>query len=157
MNAQKNREAARQVIEEAFNKGNYAVLRKWFRPDFTEHQFGLHATIEGMQADIESLRKAFPDFHLIIEEFAGDGDRVWMRSTARGTNRGGFMGPPNGRTFEVAVFDLVRFQDGQIVEHWGSPDRFALLAQLGLLPRPGTPQPGLAQPETGTAVLNQER
>jgi predicted ester cyclase len=45
------------------------------------------------------------------------------------------MGPPNGKTFEIAVFDVVRFADGKIVEHWGSPDRFALLAQLGLLPK----------------------
>jgi predicted ester cyclase len=56
--------------------------------------------------------------------------------TARGTNRGGFMGPPNGKSFKIAVFDVVRFKDGKIVEHWGSPDRFALLVQLGLLPQP---------------------
>lgn len=43
--------------------------------------------------------------------------------------------PPNGKTFEVAVFDELRFEDGKIVEHWGSPDRFALLAQLELLPQ----------------------
>jgi predicted ester cyclase len=135
MTAEKNREAVREVIEEAFNKGNYAVLHTHFRPDFIEHQFGLHATIAGMQADIEILRKAFPDFHLTIEDLAADGDKVWVRMIARGTNRGGFMGPPNGKTFAIAVFDQLRFKDGQIVEHWGSPDRFALLAQLGLLPQ----------------------
>ena len=130
-----NQEVSREIIEEAFNKGNYEVLRTYFRPDFTEHQFGLHATIEGMQGDIQFLRSAFPDFHLNIEEMAADGDKIWMRMTARGTNKGGFMGPPNGKTFEIAVFDLVRFQDGQIVEHWGSPDRFAMLSQLELLPK----------------------
>jgi predicted ester cyclase len=31
--------------------------------------------------------------------------------------------------------DGCRFEDGKIVEHWGVPDRFALLAQLGLLPQ----------------------
>ena len=54
---------------------------------------------------------------------------------ARGTNRGGFMGPPNGKSFEITVFDQLRFQDGLIVEHWGSPDRFAMLVQLGKLPQ----------------------
>ena len=29
-----------------------------------------------------------------------------------------------------------RFENGKIVEHWGVPDRFALLHQLGLLPLP---------------------
>jgi predicted ester cyclase len=136
MSAEQNQAAFRRVIDEAFNKGNYTVLPELFEPDFVEHQFGLHATIEGMQGDIQYLRRAFPDFALTIEDMVTDGDKVWARMTARGTNRGGFMGPPNGKSFEAAVFDTCRFKDGKIVEHWGSPDRFAVLAQLGLLPKP---------------------
>lgn len=140
MSEQQNQVAMREVITEAFNQGHYAVLHKHFRPDFVEHQFGLHATIEGLQGDIQFLRTAFPDFTLTIEEMVSEADKVWVRMTARGTNRGGFMGPPNGKSFEVAVFDECRFENGRIVEHWGSPDRFALLAQLDLLPkRPATP------------------
>ncbi|MEZ4769521.1 MAG: ester cyclase [Caldilineales bacterium] len=135
MSSEQNQAAFRQVICEAYNKGNYTILHDHFNPDFVEHQFGIHATIEGMQRDIQYLRTAFPDFNLTIEDMATADDKVWARMTARGTNRGGFMGPPNGRPFEIAVFDTCRFQDGKIIEHWGSPDRFALLAQLGLLPR----------------------
>ena len=134
MSAEQNLETVRKVITEAFNKGNYAALRDCFRPDFVEHQFGLHPTLEGMQRDIEFLRRAFPDFHLTIDEIVAVGEKVWLRMTARGTNLGGFMGPPNGKTIRVTVFDVCRFEDGKIVEHWGSPDRFAMLAQLGLLP-----------------------
>jgi predicted ester cyclase len=130
-----NLAAFRQVIDEAFNKGNYAILPMYFNPDFIEHQFGLHPTVEGLKNDIQFLRRAFPDFNLTIEDMVADDDKVWARMRARGTNNGGFMGPPNGRSFEIAVFDLVRFQDGKIVEHWGSPDRFHLLAQLGMLPQ----------------------
>jgi predicted ester cyclase len=136
MSAEQNQAAMRRVITEAFNKGNYSVLRDYFDPDFVEHQFGLHATIEGMQADIQFLRAAFPDFTVTIEDMVAQGEQVWVRMTARGTNRGGFMGPPNGKSFKIAVFDVCRFKDGKIVEHWGSPDRFAMLAQLGLLPQP---------------------
>jgi predicted ester cyclase len=135
MSLVENQAAFREVIEEAFNKGNYAVLQKHFNRGFVEHQFGLRPTIEGVQRDIELLRRAFPDFHLVIEDIAADGEKLWARMTGRGTNTGGFMGPPNGKSFEIAVFDLCRFENGQIVEHWGSPDRFALMAQLGLLPR----------------------
>lgn len=135
MTTDQNQTTFRQVIEEAFNQGNYSVLRDSFNPDFIEHQFGLHPTIEGMQGDIQFLRTAFPDFTLTIEDIVADGDKLWARMTARGTNRGGFMGPPNGKPFKIAVFDQVRFEDGKIVEHWGSPDRFAMMAQLGLLPQ----------------------
>lgn len=135
MSTEGNKNALRQVIEEAFNKGNYAVLHEIFNPDFVEHQFGLHPTIEGMQGDIQFLRTAFPDFTLTIEEMLAQGDQVWVRMTARGTNLGGFMGPPNGKSIRITVIDICRFEDGKIVEHWGVPDRFALLAQLGLLPQ----------------------
>ena len=134
MSTDQNQAAFRRVIAEAFNKGNYTVLNDHFNPDFKEHQFGLHPTIEGMQNDIQFLRTALPDLTLTIEDMVGDGDKLWVRMTARGTNRGGFMGPPNGKSFEITVFDLCRFKEGKIVEHWGSPDRFALMAQLGLLP-----------------------
>ena len=56
--------------------------------------------------------------------------------TAHGTNLGPFIGPPTGRKMEITVFDECRFAAGQLVEHWGSPDRFAMIEQLGLLPRP---------------------
>lgn len=136
MLAKQNQAAFRQVINEAFNKGNFDILPDVFLPDFIEHQFGLHPTIAGVEKDIQFLRTAFPDFTLTIEELVESGDKLWARMTARGTNRGGFMGPPNGKSFEITVFDECKFEDGKIVEHWGSPDRFALLAQLGLLPQP---------------------
>lgn len=135
MNTEQNKTAMALVISEGFNKGNFKVLPELYAPNMIEHQFGLHPTIVGLQEDITYLRNTFPDFHLTIEEMTAEDDKVWVRMTARGTNTGGFMGPPNGKTFEVAVFDLCRFENGKIVEHWGTPDRFALMAQLGLLPQ----------------------
>jgi predicted ester cyclase len=37
-----------------------------------------------------------------------------------------------GRTIDIDVIDIARFVNGMMVEHWGVPDRFALLLQLGL-------------------------
>jgi len=135
MSATRNEAIFREIIDKAFNQGQYEVLQRNVSPDFVEHQFGLKPTIEGMQSDIQFLRRAFPDFTLTIEDLTEDGDRLWARMSARGTNRGGFMGPPNGKAFRITVFDQLRFENGMMVEHWGSPDRFALMAQLGLLPQ----------------------
>lgn len=146
MSVKQNHQVFRQIIDEAFNQGNYSVLYDCVHPDFIEHQFGLHPTIEGMKGDIQFLRKSFPDFTLTIEDLVEDGDKVWARMTARGTNLGGFMGPPNGKSFAVAVFDTGRFASGKLVEHWGSPDRFALLTQLGLLPMPAQESTPKTQP-----------
>jgi predicted ester cyclase len=54
---------------------------------------------------------------------------------ARGTASGPFFGPPSNRPIDITVIDVARIVDGQIVEHWGVPDRFALLAQTGVLDR----------------------
>ncbi|MCC6190805.1 MAG: ester cyclase [Anaerolineales bacterium] len=131
----------------------YDALDALFTPGYREHQFGLHPDLEGFKRDLAFLRSAFPDLRLTIEDMADDGDKVWVRITALGTNRGaGFMGPPNGKAFEMTVRDVCRFENNRIVEHWGAPDRFALLAQLDLLPRrPGSSE-APAVPVSGALV-----
>jgi steroid delta-isomerase-like uncharacterized protein len=131
-----NQEVLRRVIDEGFNKGNYDALDALFAPGYQEHQFGLKTTLEGFKQDIRYLRTGFPDLHLTIEDMIADDDQVWIRMTARGTNLGPFMGPPTGKRMVITVMDVCRFENGRIVEHWGVPDRFAVLAQLGLLPQP---------------------
>lgn len=140
MDTEVNKTALRRVIEEVFNRGNFEVIPELFEPDFIEHQFGLHPTYAGVQGDVEYLRRTFPDLHLTIEDLIADGDKVWVRMSATGTNTVGLMGPPNGKSFKINVFDECRFEHGKIVEHWGSPDRFAQLIQLDLLPK-RQPQP----------------
>ena len=135
----------RRLIEEGFNQGNLDVADELISPEMVEHQnFGPdHAPgAEGVKAVIASLRRAFSDFHLAIEDLAVDGDTVWLRMTGTGTNDGSFMGhPPTGRTMRTDVFDTLRVENGLIVEHWGVPDRLATLFQLGLArpPAPAAP------------------
>ena len=130
----------RRLIEEGFNAGDLSVADAVTSSDFAEHQnFGPDhpAGAEGVRAVIASLRRAFPDFHLEIEDIAVAGDTVWARMTATGTQAGPFMGhPPTGRTMRADVFDVIRVVDGRMVEHWGVPDRLGVLHQLEILPRP---------------------
>lgn len=138
MPAEQNMATFRRVIEEGFNQGNMAALDDCFTPTYIEHQFDLPPTLEEFKGSIRYLRDTFTGFSLTIEDMAADGDRVWARMTGRGTNDRPFMGrPPTGRSFAITVIDICRFENGKIVEHWGVPDRFHLLAQLGFLPGPG--------------------
>ena len=102
----------RRLIEEGFNAGDLSVADAVTSSDFAEHQnFGPdHAAgAEGVRAVIASLRRAFPDFHLEIEDIAVAGDTVWARMTATGTQAGPFMGhPPTGRTMRADVFDVIQ-------------------------------------------------
>lgn len=130
----------RRLIEEGFNEGNLDVADELISADFVEHQnFGPdHARgAEGVKAVIASLRRAFSDFHLEIDDHAVHGGTVWLRMTGTGTNDGSFMGhPPTGRVMRTDVFDALRVEGDRIVEHWGVPDRLGTLFQLGLAQPP---------------------
>ena len=132
----------RRLIEEGFNRGDVDVADTVTADGFTEHQdFGPnHAPgAEGVRAVIASLKRAFSDFHLEIQDLTVAGDTAWARLVATGTHDGPFMGhPPTGRRFRADVFDVVRVADGRMVAHWGVPDRLGVLMQLGLLQPPAT-------------------
>ena len=133
----------RRLIDGGFSQGRLEVCDELVAADIVEHQeFGPnHAPgPEGVKAVIDSLRRAFSDFELRIDDLVVAGDTVWIRNTATGTNDGAFMGyPPTGRTIRITVFDVLRVADGRIVEHWGVPDRLGALHQTGAVARPGAP------------------
>lgn len=130
----------RRLIEEGFNEGQVEVADELIADDLVEHQWygPNHAPgPEGVKAVMRSLRQAFSDFRLDIEDVAVAGDTVWLRMTGSGTNDGRYMGnEPTGRPMRTPVFDSLRVQDGKIVEHWGVPDRLYAMIQLGLLRSP---------------------
>jgi predicted ester cyclase len=62
-------------------------------------------------------------------------DKVWSHFQGRETNTGPFMGhPATGKPMSLDVIDIGRFDKGKLVEHWGVPDRLAVLLQLGMFP-----------------------
>ena len=65
-----------------------------------------------------------------MEAAVEDGDTVWARGKVTGAD------PHSGKPVAIDVIDVCRFADGKLVEHWGVPDRFALLHQIGALPPP---------------------
>lgn len=135
MAGEQNKEVFRRVIEEGFNKGNVQALDECFSPSYIEHQFDLPSTLEEFKGTIRFLRDTFSPFSLTIEDMVADEEKVWARMIGRGTDSKGFMGrPPTGKSFAITVVDVCRLENGKIVEHWGVPDRFHQMAQLGLLP-----------------------
>lgn len=134
-----NEQLFRILIEEGFSKGDVTVFDKYTSDDFKEHQYGfIPPNVEGVKKAIKSLHQAFTDFSMVIEDLVVDGNKVWGRMTARGIQTGQFGPvPPTGRKMEITVIDIMHFKEGKLFEHWGVPDRFALMEQLGMKPPPG--------------------
>ena len=126
----------RRLIEEGVNQGNLAVVDEIVAPDAIEHQRGSESGRQGVKKTISYLRSAFPDFAITIDELAVVGDKVWARQRGGGTNLGSFAGrPPTGKTMTTDVFDVCRFEDGKMVEHWGVPDQLGAMQRLGHIPQ----------------------
>jgi predicted ester cyclase len=137
MAGEANKAVLWRLIEEGFGGGEMASVDELVDAGLVEHQSNIYPKDrEGVKECIRMLHRAFPDFRVTHEHSAVDGDLVWCHFRARGTHTGP-LGPfpPTGKAMEIQVFDLARIRDGRIVEHWGVPDLFNQLEQLGLLPQ----------------------
>ncbi len=131
--------AMQRIFDEGFAGGDDTVVDEVCSPDLVEHQFGIAGAgaeaVEHVKAAIRDVHRAFPDMTFTIEDAVESGDTIWVRVRGRGTASGPYFGPPSGKPLEITVMDVARVVDGRIVEHWGVPDRFAALAQTGVLAR----------------------
>ena len=128
-----------RILHEGFATGNPAIVDEVCSPDLIEHQFALagvgEQARENVRRAIREVHALMPDIVYTIEDSITAGDKVWLRGRARGTATGGFFGPPSNAPIDIPLFEVARIENGKIVEHWGCPDRFALLAQTGALAR----------------------
>ena len=141
MSAEQNKAAFRRMVDEVFNRGNFALIDEVVAPNFIEREElppGFPPGREGIMLLTQMLRSAFPDFKATIDDMLADGDRVATRMTWTGTHQGEFMGiPPTGKRISIQVIDFVRFADGRFAEHWGLMDNMGMMQQLGAIPAPG--------------------
>ena len=126
---------ARRIIELGIGQGDLSVLEELVAENCVEHQRGNHAGLDGAKEVTRTLHRWMSEFSLTVEDIAVAGDTVWTRNRARGINSGSVMGnPPSGQAIETDVFDILRFEDGVLVEHWGVADQVGLMQQIGALP-----------------------
>lgn len=130
-----NREVVVRFFEDAFNNGNYQLLREIIDDDHVSHlPTGDHYGPEGVRIDIACFRAAFPDLHLCLDDLIETDDHVAYRFTAEGTHTAPFMGlPASGRPIRVNGIGIDRLRAGKTVERWVQYDSLGLLMQLGVI------------------------
>jgi predicted ester cyclase len=128
-----------RMFDEGFAAGDGSIADELCSPDLVDHQFGTAGqgaeAVAHVRDAMRDVHGAFPDIRFTIEDAAESGDMIWVRVRGQATATGPYFGPPSGRAVDFTVIDVCRIQDGRITEHWGVPDRFALLAQTGVLDR----------------------
>ena len=140
MAAEQNKALIVRFVEELFNRGNMGIVGEIFAPDFIEREQlppGIPDGREGVKVLTTELRSAFPDFKATIDDILAEGDKVVIRMTWSGTQKGEFMGvPATGKRVSFGVIDIIRITNGKLVEHWGQMDSMSLMQQLGAIPAP---------------------
>ena len=90
---------------------------KYIAPESLDQ--GQRASREDWRRKWEHMRAGCPDMEVVTEHSVENGEWVANRYTIRGTHTGDFFGqPPTGERFEIKGMDMVRVQDGRLVEHW---------------------------------------
>jgi steroid delta-isomerase-like uncharacterized protein len=130
-----NEKLARRYFEEAWNRGDVAVLDELLAPDYVNHTPSTPNPPpgpEGLKPIILALRRAFPDLHYEIKDVIATENAVTIRVVMTGTHRGDLFGlPPTGRRVQVDQINIEHIRDGRIVEHWRVTDELKLMRQLG--------------------------
>jgi steroid delta-isomerase-like uncharacterized protein len=128
---------AQRWFTEVMNEGNEEVIDELCADNFVDHDPlpGTSPDRQGIHDFVKQVRAAFPDIEMTADEILVEGDQLAVRSTMRGTHQGEFMGiPASGKKVEVSNYDFVRFENDQVVEHWGTIDSAALMEQIGAVP-----------------------
>ncbi len=90
---------------------------------------------EGFKTFFTEMRTAFPDLKVEPQTMLSEGDQVAFAYTLTGTHDGEFMGvAATGKPIKVRGMQIGRFDQGKMVERWGSSDELGILKQIGAVP-----------------------
>ena len=133
-----NAALGRRWFEQVWNLGNIDAADELASPDCKAYGHAPNDAAIGIQQFKDfarSVRAAFPDIQVWVEETVSEGDRSVIRWRSEMTHRGEFLGvAPTGRRVMIRGISVMKFKDGKIVEGWDNWDQLGLLNQIGAVP-----------------------
>jgi predicted ester cyclase len=120
-----NKTRVKQFFEIVVQKGDMTLLEEFVAKDFVDHQPapGQLPGVAGVRQFFTGLHTAITNLQVTIENMVADGDLVAVHSSIRGRHTGDLMGiAPSGRDVVMRVSDIVRIENGKVVERWGVED-----------------------------------
>lgn len=124
-----------QRVYGAFESGDTSVADEVIAPNAVDHEMPGGTGPEALKQAITMFRAAFPDMKMTMDDSIAEGNQVATRFTMTGTHKGEFAGvPATGKRVTIGGIDILRFESGKVVEHWGYTDQMGLMQQLGVAP-----------------------
>ena len=134
---EKNKAIVSRLMVEAFNNRRLELLPELLHEDFVNHNELLSVdskTGPGVFKELYTkMWKAFPDIKIHNHLMIAKDDLVVIHDTLSGTNTGPTPDgePATGNPVEFEAINILRIQDGKVIERWGLSDNLAMMRQLG--------------------------
>jgi steroid delta-isomerase-like uncharacterized protein len=140
MTTEQKKELVRRYYQEVWTKGNVAFVDQAFTEDYVNCDPATPGVrLEGREAFkqlVGTLRGAFQDMRMTIDQQYVDGDVVVSEWTAHAVHRGPLMGiPPTGKSGTTTGITISRLAGDRIAEDRVIWDLFGLLTRLGVIPQ----------------------
>jgi predicted ester cyclase len=91
----------------------------------------------GISVFFLGLRAAFPDLTVTVDRLVQNETDIAIAYMFHGTHHEFFGIAPIGRHITARGMQIARFENGKIVERWGSSDELGILLKLGAKVSPG--------------------
>src|SRR5512133_928196 len=130
MSAESNKELVRRFLEEVIIARNVSAI-----PEFMVAGSMFSGAFEGFVN--HSIKVAFPDFQLKIEDVFSEGDKALVQTTFTVSQMGAiWVHPPSGKTYSLTLIYIFKIANGKIISGQWVTDRLEASQQLGWIPMP---------------------
>ena len=121
---------------DVFNKSDWSIptLAKYLKPTIIDHNafVGDPPGLEGVQSRFSLWKSAFNEATEAYHAMVGEGDKLAVLYDLHANHTGPYLGiAPTNRAVTIPGIELLRFEDGMMVEHWGIYDFMATAQQIG--------------------------
>jgi len=120
-----NKQVLRRFYHDVLERGELGALDGMVGPTFVDHQPapGQGPGVQGVRQFVTAMRAGLTDIQVEVEHLLAEGELVAAVVNLRGKHTGDLMGmPPSGKDVSMRIADVVRIQDGKVVERWGVED-----------------------------------
>lgn len=134
-NATQNVTLTRRLFDEVYNKCNISALDTLVSPNvklYDPAQTHKNTGLSSLKEIETSYMKAFPNKKMKIEDIFAAEDRVVVRWSCTGVQKGPLHDiAPSNKPFNISGISIYKFANGKIAEIYQNWDRLALLEQIG--------------------------
>lgn len=137
MSVEENKEAVYRMVD-IVNSKQLSRLKEVYDENVV-YRTNTGVEVKGLEAYrgvMSGLVAGLPDTEYVLEEIAGEGDKVHFIFRHRATHTGELLGiPASNRKVDYLLNSVCTFQNGKVIEQSDFYDLLTFLRQIGVVPQ----------------------